>query len=439
MTAVLQNIRAELDLRCDGLGQILSGFAQRPLSDYLRYISKNDQSTSETAKYYRKYVIAAARKLNAAGKYFQNIDVDVALNSLWNHPIIFTAPHSQLLPERFTLAGYSAGLATSYANSNRVCWMLACATVRLQVARREGPGWLPYRGQVLKVFGLPTRQLKWRRVCSPGQKLTFAHGELCLQNDQFQSLIGDISGDVATDLFQEANRRLVGYCIRRDGPKIIDLDERFTAWVIAEHLESGQTPIHALILSDKISSRYKQILAKLQVSYDSRSLRFPTEHLWAIDSAGHLVALRRSNGYFVSASDGKPIVPCHTTELVAGLRSGMLLPSIFLSYFAMGYLPSLNLAGGVRQAFYMTAYLKIWRHLHAAYNTVEAQQHALPKLNLWAENALDVSEDLAGSFFDHTDLSLDEWINNAQKLPLSETSRNFCTIIEHDYFRISST
>ncbi|WP_085043775.1 hypothetical protein [Ensifer aridi] len=258
-----------------------------------------------------------------------------------------------------------------------------------------------------------------------------------MQNDQLQTLIGDISGDIATDLFQKANRRLIGYCLRGDAPKVIDLDERFAAWVIAEHLESGQTPIHALFLSKQISDQYKAVLEKLKIVHDTRSMRFPTEHLWAIDPAGHLVALKLSNGCFVSASDDIPIVPCRIADLVVGLRSGMLVPSLFLSYFAMGYLPSVNLAGGARQAFYMTAYLTIWRHLHAVYSPVEAQQHAVPKLNLWAENALDVSEDLAESFFRPEGMQLAEWINKALELPLTETSRSFRSIIEHQYLRTS--
>ncbi|MBY5361913.1 hypothetical protein [Rhizobium leguminosarum] len=435
MTIVPERIQAELNLKCDGLGSLLSEFAERPLSDYLRHLSTGCATVSAMAGRSREYIATAARKLEDTGRYFERINVELALSALWRRPVMFTGPHSQLLPERFTLAGYMTGLAASFANQEQVCWMLPCATLRMQVANRKGPGWLSVNGRALNVFGLSIQELKWRRVCSPGRRLNFSHGELCAQSPRLDRLIGDISGDVATDLFQGANRRLLDASMSPSAPKIVDLDERFTAWVVAEHIESGETLVQSLFLSEDMAGLYRRSKEALRADDDPRSLRFPTEHLWAIDAGGHLVALEWSDGCLVSASDRKPVVRCEIADLVAGLRLGTLVPSLFLSYLVMGYLPSLNLAGGVRQPFYMNGFVKVWRELLSQYSTSQAKLHCEPKLNTWALNALDSREDIARCFLEGAEIKADEWIKTALELPLVRTSREFCSIVEHDFLR----
>lgn len=430
-----------LDSFCGIAGKKLQDFTDRSLGEYLTNLPSKNLVLSDLALRSRKHIATATHKAWGTATLVNSgsIGADAAIESLWRSSVLFTGPHLQLLPERFTFAGYLTALAFAMVHEECAAWLAPCATLRLQVERKRGPGWLAFNDQSHNIFGLSVQQLKRRRVCSNTAELEFTFGSNQANTlHALSNATNGVYGKCPADLFHLANRNFLEANTAKSDPSLVMHDERFTAMVIAEHLEDGTTPVADLLLNPNTANRYKEIMEDESGTADSRVFRHPTEHFWLSTSMGHLAAIfRDSEGWFCKASDGTRVIEAKANVLADALREGTLVPSLFLSYFALGFLPRIRLIGGVRQMFYHKHYFVLWQKLLD--KTKPSNREFLETLptesdDHWALNALEANPEMSDNLITAGGLSLGDYARRALDRPLSETTHGFDAIVEHEYF-----
>ena len=421
----------------------LDAFAERPLADYLRAVSQPKTGLSPHSIAARKAILSALEsEMMGAGIARSGMNCEDLADALWQAPVIFTGPHLQLLTERYTMAGYLTAFAFAVANSLPAVWMLPCATLRMQVERRRGPGWVNVGDRQYNVFGLSTEQLKRRRVAAEGAPLQFAFtaSEGSPEQPPLLSLVDDLSSNLGAELFHQANHRMLQQHCSPNAPVIAAFDERLAAAVVAQHLLDPNSIVYRVLLDPVLQNTYQHAVAAQSMTLDPRELRYPTDHFWIADSNGRLASVNQQDALLKprsTKSSARPI-PIDATALRLALSKGQLIPNLWLSYFVLGFLPGVRLAGGVRQLFYMSAYHKTWRALLDPHDNRDAALLDATKDgpdHIWALTAAEapakfierlIEEDPSLRFDDVAELMLEQ--------TLADTSLSFDAIVSHEYF-----
>lgn len=423
-------------------GELMVRWAHESLADYLVAASEAPNEDTAISSVARDLFAQCVRE-NWGSLVFApsaSVDPDVALRSLFKRRVLFSGPHLQLLPEHYTFSSYLTAIANAAIHNDNVAWVSPCATLRLQVERQRGPGWLDYGEGRVNLFGLSIQQMKARRVCVSASDYHLNMGDLNIAElSAISSVAAPICWNSPADFFQKANGRLLAHNWRDGDPTVVSIDERFAAKLVAKHLQRSSSPVRDLVTCDGRLLQWVSSTDRESSLFDARQFRHPTIHFWECLPEGRLRALSvDSGGSYVNVASGDHVCHGDADSLLEALDNNRLVPSLYLAYFVLGFLPRIRLGGGVRQLFYHKQFFDSWcSFMHDSDQQSRAFLDSLPLTSddFWALTAIDSSTPTEHAFMRGTAGSMADIARDYLSRSLAETSNGFRAVVGHEYFQ----
>jgi hypothetical protein len=259
-------------------------------------------------------------------------------------PVLHTAAHCQLLIDPLSFASLCVYLGEAADGAPA---MYLCATNKLQIRSRTGPGWLTLGGKAVSLFGLGSARLGATSVAGLRDKnLCFDAGALPEQH--LASLLSDLQANSATDLFSQANAALLNSFGVAPPAMVTDAD---VAQLVARHIEQ-RSGLHDLVFMPSRLDRLLEVLHTILEQPCGRFLPWGTDLFWHLDG-GKCTPLQRDGRHLVGKNATFELTPDSIGE---ALRKGLLLPNLFLTFLVLGILPGARVLGGHRQVGYYPIY-----------------------------------------------------------------------------------
>ncbi|PPI55352.1 hypothetical protein [Rathayibacter toxicus] len=290
---------------------------------------------------------------------------DEALRSLLSNPVVQTGPHHRLVFDD----DYSSTLAFSLRGrelvGDKFHVAFNCSTVTLEEQSHRGPAWLRYDGVPHKVFDIARRRLAKKSVSEYGESVGLSEGIKTWMVDNVPGEFanaGLLERRVAVSTHIDGVNEHVFERLRRGhGIATVVVKERFFASYAAELL--GRPTLFRRIVDDGRLARMAEDLLSATEGALGPFVPTGTALFWAsVD--GRVRPLTVRDGALWSERF-QIRVDLNSDALARELRSGLLVPGLFVIFLTGSLLPCIRFLGGSYQAVYHEVFREIFlKHLN---------------------------------------------------------------------------
>ncbi|WP_392342109.1 hypothetical protein L0Z64_19295 (plasmid) [Phaeobacter sp. BS23] len=382
------------------LADLLEICADQPVGTYFDKIARPEHGKCHTAIDLRAQLLSILLHTDRSG-VASNLQMQ-QLTALDDCVGIHTGSHCQSFFEPSVFRSFLSAQQIALVAPKRpvIAWM--SAIVRLENARKWGPGWLTGAATPFNIFDLSRRVLAANSPLMPVSRdklASLVHRQSDGRDTPEQDWIRimarlaaeQLRSDAATpvcfaDLLLAWNAKAFEDGVFGTVPFIL-FDERAIAELLAELLQSGQSALNALFFDPFTRSDILQGAA----SFCSQpGFRWSTDLLWE-NRDGRIRALKSDGLDFVNDQKERLAVETIITEL----RAHRLLPGLFVCYLILAILPGLRAFGGSLQVAYFPDFIRLARRLDIDTTldlpqaiTTQLLEQGLRKLKTWEPCAL---------------------------------------------------
>ncbi|MCW8470492.1 hypothetical protein OQJ19_07470 [Fluoribacter gormanii] len=306
----------------------------------------------------------------------QPIYFEHAFSEFDRYPILQTGPHCQLYTNEIDFNAVLMSWIGSQLHQVKHMFILNSITRTLQWSKRQGPGWLNLKHDVINLFALTPKQMSKLSVCSPYPGLTYCRDNFTQylnQSNDFErkgieKLLTSIEPkkyEGFIPAFTLANQNLLRQCDHAQEIQPLILNDHFTSLLVAEHLRDPDGVIYHLIFSTKQRSKLKHLANLLMHEKNHVFLKQGTEYFWGVRN-NKIRALRIEDNFLKEETNdiSKQLkIPLAPQSICEALVNGQLIPNIFLSFIVLCLMPQIRVLGGTRQIAYLPLIQKIFSQL----------------------------------------------------------------------------
>lgn len=346
---------ADLRQALNRLVPLVSDYWERPVETYAAAVYDGFELSKHPVRQdaFNKFYTLLCRKAARSG--YDAAEIAQLLDQLRIRPIIQTGPHCHLVIEPdaffthlFCLGGLRAQSQSWYIN-------YSVSTVKFTEKLKKGPGWLRLDDQNINVFGLSRSKMASLSIFSRQMPLRFAMVPECsrssipLRNELLQ-ILPDAEFSSAADAIKSANRTLWRKFFGTQ-VNFLQMDESDMAELVREHLEDeGSWLSRCFIERPELIGSFIFAVREVDCSPWAGWFKFNTDFFWMVRD-GQMKRLELENGVLRDSS-GRYQVSFKPAALARALRSGEIVPSLFLVFLVIAILPGLRVLGGSRQIIY---------------------------------------------------------------------------------------
>ncbi|KAA1183892.1 hypothetical protein FP026_07680 [Rhizobium tropici] len=280
-----------------------------------------------------------------------------AADQLTAAPVIQTGPHCHLLiePDAF----YTHLFSLLGLNAHRLRWHIwyGASTVKFIEKAKKGPGWLDLDNEVINVFGLSRSRMDADSLCGSngiyrfllsgsergvGANASAARLKAILPSKGFIS---------AAEAIKAGNQALWA----RSFPgqiRLLQLDDIDVADLVADHLEDTESWLWKCLGGDAAcATAILQAIDELDAGPWKGWIRRTTDLFWGL-AGGRIYPLRLKDGALSNVKASRPDVMFEPMSIAAALRQRRIVPSLFMTFLVISFLPGTRVLGGCRQVVY---------------------------------------------------------------------------------------
>jgi len=335
---------------CPGSFSLL-GDSSETLRTYARKLYSNnsvlcsslaEQSRSIFAETLRKYAYTSS----AAHEFLTN-------------PVIQTGSHHRLAFDDDFCSTLALSIVGTAAAGRKVNLMFNCATVTLEERSHRGPGWLRVNENPTRVFDIPRRTLSKKSVIAFDDLVHISPNLVEWANSLSQQGINiDVTQTIALsarDQITRINNQFYRQLRKGTGVESIVLHEKFFAEMLANTLE--RPSLLRRLIED---GRMLTIVQRLGIAAADKTTSFvpnSTDLFWVLIN-GRIRPLQLIENQLCSEKYDMKI-PFEVSSLTHLLRTGVLVPNLFLIFCMASILPAARALGGAYQASYYEVFRQI--------------------------------------------------------------------------------
>lgn len=167
-------------------------------------------------------------------------------------------------------------------------FVLNSVTRTLQWSKKQGPGWLNLKHEVINLFALTPKQMSKLSVCSPYPRLTYCRDNFTQYLNQsnyferkgLEKLLTSIDSkeyEGFISAFTISNQRLLAQCAQDQEIQPLIMNDYFTSLLVAEHLREPEGIIYQLIFSPKQRNKLNHSIALMMHEKNHVFLKQGTE------------------------------------------------------------------------------------------------------------------------------------------------------------------
>lgn len=330
--------------------------SEESLRDYGRRLYTNDSAVGSTLARQGRRLLASALTEHLQGKL---APVDRMRDEVESNLVVQTGPHHRLAFDDDYFSTLALSLLGTAAAGRTVNIVFNCSTVTLEERDHHGPAWLRTGGTPTRVFDLPRRLLAKRSVVAFDDPV-----EISRDLDQWTAthlppgLSIDVTGgrQSAREHLARINEQLFARLEEGTGVSTVAVQEDFFGTLLATSLEEPSL-MRRLFLDGRLGS----LVTDLHLASDTAAGTFvphSTDLFWAIVD-GRVRALTlvderlRSDRYGIDI----PLEPEIVSHL---LRSGFLVPNLFVIFCLASIIPAGRALGGSYQAAYHEVFTQVF-------------------------------------------------------------------------------
>ncbi|HHF7375826.1 hypothetical protein [Legionella bozemanae] len=332
----------------------------------------------------------------------QPINFECAFSEFDRYPILQTGPHCQLYTNEVDFNAILMSWMGSKIHRLNHMFLLNSVTRTLQWSKKQGPGWLNLKHEVINLFALTPKQMSKLSVCSPYPRLTYCRDNFtqCLSQSNYFEQKGldklltsidfkEYEGFISA--FTLSNQRLLAQCTQDQEIQPLIMNDYFTSLLVAEHLHKPEGIIYQLIFSPEKRTKLNHSIASMMHEKSHIFLKQGTEFFWGVRD-NKIRALTIENHVLKEKTTNlsKQLkIPLDHQSIRTALIDGLLIPNIFLSFLVLCLMPQIRVLGGTRQIAYFPLIQKIFCTL---LNPDILEEHELLQellsndLNAWGTN-----------------------------------------------------
>lgn len=340
------------------------------LRAYARRLYLNDSPVKSTLARQGRRLLASAFEEHLQGTQtpIERIRDEVEFNL-----VVQTGPHHRLAFDDDYFSTLAFSLLGTAAAGRAVNVLFNCSTVTLEERDHRGPAWLRTDGASTRVFDLPRRLLSKRSMVAFDEPVEISQDLIRWAATQ---LPPNLSIDVphgrksAREHLARINSELFSQLEEGTGIATVAVRENFFAKLLAASLDRPSL-IRRLIDDGRLGA----LVADLHSAVDTMAGTFiphSTDLFWAI-ADGRVRALTLVDGHL--RSDRYDIdIPLEPDAVSRLLRSGVLIPNLFVIFCLVSIIPVGRALGGSYQAVYHEIFTRIFV---AALDTTVADERDL--------------------------------------------------------------
>ena len=369
MSIHVSSVFQAMERICPSVAHDLQMNWSHKLSDYIDQVWKSPPSCQSAIS------ITARQTFYSALRRFpllQKIDHDTAIAEFDNAPILQTGPHCQLFVNDIDFNALLFSWMGSRHHNLNYTFILNSATRTLQWSKSCGPAWLNLSSSSINLFGMSPKKMSKMSVCAPSTPITYRK-EL-IENNLSQiaqeeqegliklfSVINPTPYPNMISAFTSPNLELINKCDIKGEVSPIILNDYFTSYVVAEHLQQTDGIIYKLLFTEQKRIKLNSLIEGLKNTPERTFLKESTQYFWGMRD-NKIRALIIYNGFLleeINDEEKKIKIPFNPEAIYSALYEGRLIPNIFLSFIVLSLMPQIRVIGGTRQI----AYFPLIQHL----------------------------------------------------------------------------
>lgn len=366
-------------------GAIIKKFWGTPLTDYLASLIPKRDPHYRQSNEYREMVAEAIDHQARIHEYPRRSEI---LMQFMEEPVLQMADHADLLYDGAVFLNNFLHQVAARERNQKFLISQQCSTVRglMGLTDLYGPAYLHVDADVLNVFGLSKKKLKYGSIAglrdvqflfTPTGTKVPAYTQIQLP-DLLESLRGR-SFVKASEAIRWANIQIWdGFRMRAKKP-LIQFNEDLSSKVWGIAIDRGNNALHSLLFQPVIRSSF--LAAKKAVLASSANLVLrDTSDFFHYRRGNELKPTRlveTSTGpIFVDGTNGNVLsIPINEIGIKNSLEQGDLFPDLIMSYIALSIFPEVVALGGSSQQEYLPIIVKVILETHAKTAFLTAAEH----------------------------------------------------------------
>ncbi|MCW8385499.1 hypothetical protein SC046_15620 [Legionella pneumophila serogroup 1] len=363
ITKAMENI-------CPGVISDLKTHWDETLSSYIKQVWQRPISCESTIA-----VQSRTKFYDALKQFFrpQSIDFERSISEFERYPIVQTGPHCQLYANEVDFNAILMSWMGSKIHRLNHMFVLNSVTRTLQWSKRQGPGWLNLKHDVINLFALTPKQMSKLSVCTPYPGLTYFKDNFIQSLNQsnyfeqkgLEKLLASIDFkeyEGFIPAFTLSNQRLLAQCAQDQEIQPLIMNDYFTSLLVAEHLREPEGIIYQLIFSPKQRTKLNHSIASMMHEKNHVFLKQGTEFFWGVrDNKIRVLTIENNVLKEETTNLSKQLkIPLDHQSIRTALIDGLLIPNIFLSFLVLCLMPQVRVLGGTRQIAYLPLIQKIF-------------------------------------------------------------------------------
>lgn len=263
---------------------------------------------------------------------FSQQALNVARNALFH-----SGPHLRLLtePRTFNALMYAA-LVAQISKNDVVIWYQD-STTSLEQRPRCGPGWLESKQHQIWLFDIARKSNCRTPTLTNAEAVRLSPELHRLQPDTPISNILKRTLDHLTstewrsyaDALQDINSYLWQQTFGRHGLRLLQIDTRFTARLVARHCLTSTSLIFKLLFEEPLRNLCKKEIERLSASELEEFVNWNTDWFWFVEGNRRFALILQNGRLYRSGDEGDYICSFEPEALAQKLQSGELIPNLF--------------------------------------------------------------------------------------------------------------
>lgn len=353
-------------------------------------------------------------------------EIEAAIADLTAARIWQLGPHLELLLDPVTLQTYLTSAVGALAQRRSHFAVYAVSTITLQSRARSGPGWVGFNGQRIRVFDISRDRMARTSVCGRfSSRLSFNTEFLDVLQAYNQPATNELF-DSAGEALQKLNRDMWGRISAGLIPRPIVLSDDYIASLAVSMLKEPESCLAKLLFDDCRLDRLRAGIADDAIQQNA-FFRWPTDFFWRLRD-GRVRKLVLNGG---KLSDPEALdweIPWNRDQIIDELESGTLIPSLFIMFTVLIFLPCARPIGGPYMIGYLPTYLNLFLLLLDEGNLEESILAGEVKSNCTAELGMCIaSREYERAIFDEVfhGGGLKRAVDSVYSIPLEQISGQF--------------
>ncbi|WP_288349461.1 hypothetical protein [uncultured Thalassospira sp.] len=329
------------------LARYLEDLKDKSLHDYIEGIwSRDVPEISVGSDKARRYLVSGICKSHPS------IHSKEILEEIRKTPVIQTGTHCQLLLSPLNFSTHIAASIGSRSQGQNVQMHYMCATLGMQGANYQGPGWLSHRGESIKLFNLSRAEMDRTFVSSRQTRSSWKFQVTPERHEPILTklfeIIGSVSDETPEGLFIKANRKLA-LEIDKDGPIPIFISSSDVKNIIVNHIKDEDSLINRILFDKNFRV---PIINELMGEKIQKIAPYSSGLFWVVEKGKLKKAI--VEGDVIICGDRR--ICLSPESIINELENQSIIPTLFLDFLAISILPKIWAIGGHRQCFYLSLF-----------------------------------------------------------------------------------